>query len=287
MNAPLKRFSLIGRIFDFAKHEFLRRSLPHGLVSPRYLLPFQPLRVRIHRRFRLRALPRIPLFFYLPMEGLAVFSLGAFRRLAVFLSHDHHVLYTLAEKYIPDRLVLRLTWQYLGRTVCFEENYREITRGISLGCPLSPLVGALYLKPLDDAVAETGLFYARFMDDWVIVAPSRWKLRKVVRIVNQTLSRQKVEKHPDKTFIGRVEKGFYFLGYHLKPESLAPSCQTIKKHAEQICRLYEQGAGIDRIRQYIWRWYLWLKFGFGQLKTLFLGIQISFMASLRLFFFKG
>ena len=204
-----------------------------------------------------------------------------------YASIDHHVLYTLAEKYIPDRIVLRLIWQYLVRTVCFGENYREITRGISLGCPLSPLMGALYLKPLDDAVAETGLSYARFMDDWVIVAPSRWKLRKAVRIVNQTLTRLKVEKHPDKTFIGRVEKGFDFLGYHLKPESLAPSCQTIKKHAEQICRLYEQGAGIDRIRQYIWRWSLWLKFGFGQLKTLFLGIQISFMASLRLFFFKG
>ena len=136
-------------------------------------------------------------------------------------------------------------------------------------------MGALYLKPLDDAVAETGLFYARFMDDWVIIAPSRWKLRKAVRIVNQTLTRQKVEKHPDKTFIGRVEKGFDFLGYHLKPESLAPSCQTIKKHAKQICWLYEHGAGIDRIRQYIWRWPLWLKSRLGQLKTLYLGIHNS------------
>ena len=160
-----------------------------------------------------------------------------------YASIDHHVLYTLVEKYIPDRFILRLIWQYLGRTVCFGENYRKVNRGISLGCPLSPLMGAIYLKPLDDAVAETGLFYARFMDDWVIVAQSRWKLRKAVRIVNQTLSRLKVEKHPDKTFIGRAEKGFDFLGYHLKPESLKPSCQTIKKHAENIRRLYEQGAG--------------------------------------------
>lgn len=41
-----------------------------------------------------------------------------------------------------------------------------------------PLMGALYLKPLDDAVVETGLFYARFMDDWLIIAPNRWKLKK-------------------------------------------------------------------------------------------------------------
>jgi len=34
-------------------------------------------------------------------------------------------------------------------------------------------MGELYLKPLDDAVEATGPFYARFIDDWVIVAPTR------------------------------------------------------------------------------------------------------------------
>ena len=180
-----------------------------------------------------------------------------------YASIDHHVLFGLAEKYIADRYVLRLIWNYLRRTVCFGENYRDVTRGISLGCPLSPLMGALYLKPLDDAVSETGLFYARFMDDWVVVAPNRWKLRKAVRIVNQALDALKVEKHPDKTFIGKAGKGFDFLGYHFEPGVLKPSCQTLKNHAERICRLYEQGAGNNRIRQYVRRWFDWLKAGLG------------------------
>ena len=60
-------------------------------------------------------------------------------------------------------------------------------KGISLGCPLSPLMAALYLKPLDDALAKLNVFYTRFMDDWVVLAPSRWKLRKAIRITNQTL----------------------------------------------------------------------------------------------------
>lgn len=50
--------------------------------------------------------------------------------------------------------------------------------GIALGCPLSPLMGALYLKPFDEAVGATGLFYAQFVDDWVVLAPSRWRLRR-------------------------------------------------------------------------------------------------------------
>jgi len=131
-------------------------------------------------------------------------------------------------------------------------------------------MGALYLQPLDDAVTAAGLFYARFMDDWIIVAPNRWKLRKAVRIVNQVLDSLKVEKHPDKTFIGRTEKGFDFLGYHFELGSLTPSHQTVTKHAERICRLYEQGAGYNRIRQYVRRWTNWLQAGLSSLGDRFI-----------------
>ena len=37
-----------------------------------------------------------------------------------------------------------------------------------------------YLKPLDVAMAQTGLFHARVMDDWLSIRSKGWKLRKVV-----------------------------------------------------------------------------------------------------------
>jgi hypothetical protein len=45
-------------------------------------------------------------------------------------------------------------------------------------------MGALYRKLLDEGAEETGLAYARHMDDWVILAPTRWKLREAIRLVN-------------------------------------------------------------------------------------------------------
>ncbi len=36
------------------------------------------------------------------------------------------------------------------------------------------------MPPLDEAMAKSRLFYARFMDDWVILVPTRWKLRRIV-----------------------------------------------------------------------------------------------------------
>jgi len=87
-------------------------------------------------------------------------------------------------------------------------------------------MAALYLEPLDRRLDATGLTYARFMDDWVILAPTRWSLRRAVRIVNETLRELRAEQHPDKTFIGRIERGFTFLGYWITKQGVtgvAPS----------------------------------------------------------------
>lgn len=98
-----------------------------------------------------------------------------------YASIDHAVLLALVRDHIDDRRVLDLVGQYLHRTV--DENclYSTVTRGISLGCPLSPVMAAIYLEPLDRRMEATGLTYARFMDDWVILAPTSWSLRRAVR----------------------------------------------------------------------------------------------------------
>ncbi len=113
----------------------------------------------------------------------------------------------------------------------------------------------------DSRMKKTGLFYARYMDDWVAIAPTRWKIRSAVRIVNETLDVLKEEQHPDKTFIGRVERGFDFLGYFLKPGALRVSRGTFERFTERISRLYEQGADIKRIEEYVKHWFKWVSAG--------------------------
>uniref|UniRef100_UPI003429A7F9 reverse transcriptase domain-containing protein n=1 Tax=Okeania sp. SIO2F4 TaxID=2607790 RepID=UPI003429A7F9 len=97
--------------------------------------------------------------------------------------------------------MLDLVGQYLRRFVSDGGIYVDIQRGIFLGYPLSPLMGALYLKPLDDWMAAMGCFYVRYMDDWVVLAPTRWALRRAIKATNMVMGDLKVEKHPEKTFI--------------------------------------------------------------------------------------
>ncbi len=178
-----------------------------------------------------------------------------------YASMDHWILFAQVQQYVTDNLVLRLIRGYLKRTVCLGENYREVQRGICIGCPLSPLMGALYLTPLDEAMEHPGLFYARFMDDWIILAPTRWKLREAVRAVNQVLTELKIDKHPGKTFVGKLCRGFDFLGYHFLPGRLSVSQPTLRRLTERLTRLYEQGADSRRAGQYVWRWMGWARAG--------------------------
>ena len=174
-----------------------------------------------------------------------------------YASIDHDILLAMLERHVPDRRVLDLLRQYVRRTIYDGGLYEDVERGISLGCPLSPLMGALYLKLLDERVEATGLAYARFMDDWVILAPTRWKLREAIRLVNQTLAELHVEQHPDKTFIGRISRGFDFLGYAFKPAGLDAAPPTIERCAQRMSQLYEQGVDLIHIGTYLRRWLRW------------------------------
>jgi hypothetical protein len=149
------------------------------------------------------------------------------------------------------------------RTIYDGGLHEDVERGISRGCPLSPLMGALYLKLLDERVEETGLAYARFMDNWVILAPTRWKLREAIRLVNQTKAELHVEQHPAKTFIGRISRGFDFLGYAFTPAGLDAAPQAVERCVERVSQLYEQGVDLIHIGTYVRRWLRWARSGIG------------------------
>ena len=68
----------------------------------------------------------------------------------------------------------------------------------------------------------------------------------------------RVAMHPDKTFIGKIAKGFDFLGFHISPTGVTVSAAALSRHEQKVSRLYEQGASTKRIRDYRKRWLAWV-----------------------------
>ena len=182
-----------------------------------------------------------------------------------YASIDHLLLLDQLAAFIKDRRVLNLLGQYMRRTAERGGEFWDYQKGISLGCPLSPLMGAFFLHELDERLEQAGFFCVRFMDDILVLAPTRWKLRRAVRLVNAVLGGLGLEKHPDKTFIGRIDRGFDFLGYHFRRTRLTAAGTTIQRAIEHAARLYEQERrdrkGLSLLGQYLRRWNGWLKGG--------------------------
>ncbi len=81
--------------------------------------------------------------------------------------------------------------------------------------------------------------------------------------VNEVLAELGLEKARDKTFVGRVERGFDFLGYRFGPDGVRVAEGTVGRFAERVSRLYERGADGVRIGEYARRWGAWVRAGLG------------------------
>jgi hypothetical protein len=86
-----------------------------------------------------------------------------------------------------------------------------------------------------------------------------------VRTVNQHFNQLKVEQAPDKTFIGRIEKEFDFLGYRFGLPELGLAEKTISNSVNKVRQLYEQKQTATKraamLDDYITRWLRWVVAG--------------------------
>lgn len=153
---------------------------------------------------------------------------------------DHTILLNQLEKDIKSPFLFRLLCQYIKRTVESGGIYKDIQCGITRGSALSPVIGAYYLTVLDEALSKEDLHYARYMDDIVILTRTRWQLRRAIKTLNQIFNSLKLKQHPDKTFIGKIERGFDFLGYNFSHGPLGLTTKTINHVLVKMHRLYEQ-----------------------------------------------
>ncbi len=176
---------------------------------------------------------------------------------------------------IKDKIVLSLIYKFLKRTTYFEGYYitNNERRGISRSNPLSVLLGTLYLKSLDEYFsAKKGAYYCRYMDDIIIFTKNRFQTGRYVRKLYNLIGKLKLKLAKDKTFIGRAEKGFEFLGYKFSPNGLEIAKKTLDNLKANISkRLYEpkqrsRDETIEVVSRYLARWKSWVLGGLGKIE---------------------
>lgn len=110
---------------------------------------------------------------------------------------------------VADPVLFDVIQQYVHYSVEDGGEFYSPPSGICRGCALSPLIGASLLHHVDSFFnAQEGVFYVRYMDDFLVLTRTRWQLRRCVKRLHEFFDLGGFETHPDKTQLGRIERGF-------------------------------------------------------------------------------
>lgn len=155
---------------------------------------------------------------------------------------DKKRLLDAAARYVACPCLMELLRQFVYYSVEWGGNFHTPRRGIARASSLSPLLAAFYLYEMDVAFTYmSDTRYIRYMDDFVILTRTRWQLRRAVRRLNQWFQLFGMQQHPGKTFIGRVDKGFDWMGFQLANCGLIGiGLRAQQNHVRKGRRLYEQ-----------------------------------------------
>ena len=152
---------------------------------------------------------------------------------------------------IKDDIIFNLLIQFVHYSVEDGGTFHTPEKGIARGSSLSPLIGAFHLYIMDVYFSQIdNIYYARYMDDFIIFTKTRWQLRKAVKKLNQFFNQFSFKQHPDKTFIGKIDKGFDWMGFQFARDGIVDIVpRSLKKILENIQRLYEQTP--QRVAEYL------------------------------------
>jgi hypothetical protein len=123
------------------------------------------------------------------------------------------------------------------------QGYYESIRFDASGIIESYIQHPILLKLIRNALRRTetlgqiqGVFYARYMDDWVVLTRSKTALRKVIKITHEVLNVLKFQLHHCKTYIGKISHGFNFLCYYMDAQKILPSQETTGVFGHELPR---------------------------------------------------
>ncbi|MCD8031849.1 MAG: hypothetical protein LUF85_13760 [Bacteroides sp.] len=134
-----------------------------------------------------------------------------------------------------------------GMRSLFDEENRE--KGIPIGNLTSQMFANFYLNGLDHFVKHTlGVkYYGRYMDDFVMVHPSKEFLQEVKRKCAEYLERELMAQlHPSKVYLQHYSKGVEFVGAYIRYGAVFPG-KKIKSNTWLTINRYNELARERRL----------------------------------------
>ena len=129
-----------------------------------------------------------------------------------YASISRHKLIDDVNAAYDDEKVCNMLARIINNPIEVPNGIRNPDNGIALRGPLSQFFGALYLKPLDDALSGMNVFYARYNDDCLLLCKTKRQLVRAKRKIFFVLRERRLALSSKKSRSGLIDSTFHFLG---------------------------------------------------------------------------
>lgn len=180
---------------------------------------------------------------------------------------DHDLLMQEVAKRVSDGRILALIGKLLKQPVMEGLAEWNPIKGTPQGAVLSPLLANIHLHPIDVALEQAGVRFARYADDLVLLCRSEEDARRAHDLLASSMQDRKLILHPEKTKIvdARERGGFDFLGYHFERGHRRPRDKSVKALKDKVRKLTPRHPGIsleaviERLNPVLRGWFAYFK----------------------------
>jgi len=181
---------------------------------------------------------------------------------------NHDLLMHRLSRKLGDKMVLRLIGKYLRAGVRHEDGSTEKTVcGVPQGGPLSPLLANIMLDPLDKRIEAMGLPFARYADDFLIVAKTKAEaLMAMAAVKDYVEGRLKLIVNEDKSKVAPLGE-CDFLGFNVRGRRIRRTDKAAKRFKFRIQEITSRSRGVSmrkrigELQRYCRGWFHYFKIG--------------------------
>lgn len=155
-----------------------------------------------------------------------------------FDSIDHQILMSFLEERIQDKKLVNLVFEIISSFELTEN------KGIPLGNLTSQLFANVYMDALDKFVKHKlkAKHYIRYADDFILFANNPDTLMGRFVEINRFLKdRLKLNIHPNKAVLRKLNWGIDYVGYVSLPYYSIPRKKTVKRIYKKVDKLLREG----------------------------------------------
>lgn len=146
---------------------------------------------------------------------------------------------------VADGNILTLVERFLTAGVLENGIVQSTTLGTPQGGVLSPLLANIALNFLDWHLAELGLHFVRYADDFVVLCRTEHQAKEARIQIEQFLEPLGLSLSPTKTQVTTFKKGFTFLGFRVNSWSVKMRSKSVENFRNRIRDLTIRSHNLD------------------------------------------